>query len=479
MQTPITSRQFEAAVHYIKGHKELKMERGDVGNADIDRSFWQGDYCHVYSKYGRLVAIIGRSDLMDALSQYNKEQVKKEADMNRRSLDAMNELKAVSPFSIQSSSLNGRGKYQKGHFTLSGVNKLLFNITDISRTEIITEAEAKNFLAKVGWGTAALIGLGTVFSGGLGLLGAGAALLATGNNKRISFLATLSSGEQYIITTSDKVYLEIKSFLLSPKPTALTPTPEALSREEDLSGCGSLLLLVLVPIALVSGGIYMLGLSANFFNFARFSFMSESDKILHCSRLKPSSSEFNAMNCKLYNKRQKYSEKGQKACIRWLTLLSGYQAEPAQTYELKGESIYRLWFVKDKVIGAKKADFSLAECRRDLADPLPLLQWREIASKGSPTPLSDWTVTDDRIYYDHPIDGCIGLSIAQCREHAASAKTKTQSPPRPTASSNEYLLEQRAVDEIKSFENWSGNGPAPQVIPAMEKHWRCQKYGDC
>ena len=57
---------------------------------------------------------------------------------------------------------------------------------------------------------------------------------------------------------------------------------------------------------------------------------------------------------------------------------------------------------------------------------------------------------------------------------APSAKTY-----RRRADSDEYILEQRAINEIKNFKNWSGNGAAPQVIPALEALWRCQKYGDC
>lgn len=40
-------------------------------------------------------------------------------------------------------------------------------------------------------------------------------------------------------------------------------------------------------------------------------------------------------------------------------------------------------------------------------------------------------------------------------------------------------LERQARDEIERFGRWSGEGPAPQPIKAMEKLWRCNKYGDC
>jgi hypothetical protein len=40
-------------------------------------------------------------------------------------------------------------------------------------------------------------------------------------------------------------------------------------------------------------------------------------------------------------------------------------------------------------------------------------------------------------------------------------------------------LEQRARDEIERFDQWSGVGPAPQPIKAMEDLWRCNKFGDC
>ena len=50
---------------------------------------------------------------------------------------------------------------------------------------------------------------------------------------------------------------------------------------------------------------------------------------------------------------------------------------------------------------------------------------------------------------------------------------------RPPVLSRESNLEARAVDEIQRFDKWSGDGPAPQPIRAMEDMWRCNKYGDC
>jgi hypothetical protein len=122
--------------------------------------------------------------------------------------------KATGPFVLQSSSLSGEGKYLDGHFILKDSGKTVFSIDDIQSIDQMTESEAKNFVAKVGWSTAALIGLGTIFSGGLGLLGAGAALLATGNDKKISCLIRLNSNDQFILTVPERVYLEIKASLL-------------------------------------------------------------------------------------------------------------------------------------------------------------------------------------------------------------------------------------------------------------------------
>jgi hypothetical protein len=63
---------------------------------------------------------------------------------------------------------------------------------------------------------------------------------------------------------------------------------------------------------------------------------------------------------------------------------------------------------------------------------------------------------------------------------ASRASTDTmQTRERPPVLSRESNLERRAVDEIERFEKWSGEGPAPQPIRAMEDMWRCNKFGDC
>lgn len=212
-QLPVTA--FDAAVEFIKNSNELKSGPGDINKADIRKSYWQGDYCHIKDCYDRHVAAVRKADLRDGLrSAFNREQVLKGAAINTQSRQILSHPKAAAPFSIQSSTVNGEGSYQTGQFILAGNPKPLFTLNDIIKVEIITQAEDKNFAAKLGWSTAAFIGLGTIFSGGLGLLGAGAALLATGNNKHVSFLATLISGKQFILSTSDKIYLEIKASLL-------------------------------------------------------------------------------------------------------------------------------------------------------------------------------------------------------------------------------------------------------------------------
>jgi len=192
----------------MQNQSSLPKETGDVKDADIARSHWMGENCHIRTNSGIIVAVIDRWALRSIA--ISRQEVGNATSSKKLNIS----LIATGPFSIQSSSLNGQGKYQQGRFVLVGTTDPIFTANDIIQAEIITESEAKNFVTKVGWGTAALIGLGTIFSGGLGLLGAGAAVLATGNNKRISFLATLSSGKQCIISTSDKIFLEIKATLL-------------------------------------------------------------------------------------------------------------------------------------------------------------------------------------------------------------------------------------------------------------------------
>lgn len=63
-------------------------------------------------------------------------------------------------------------------------------------------------------------------------------------------------------------------------------------------------------------------------------------------------------------------------------------------------------------------------------------------------------------------------------ENNASIDT-IQTRDRPPVLSGESNLERRAADEIRRFDQWSGEGPAPQPIRAMEDMWRCNKYGDC
>lgn len=67
---------------------------------------------------------------------------------------------------------------------------------------------------------------------------------------------------------------------------------------------------------------------------------------------------------------------------------------------------------------------------------------------------------------DSPIKSSTSIDTMQTRE-------------RPPVLSRESNLEARAVDEIQRFDKWSGDGPAPQPIRAMEDVWRCNKYGDC
>ena len=223
MQKPLRANQFEAAFRWIQENKLDGTKVGRLKNAEISRSYWIEDSCYIRTNTGSLISVIERNVLNAAMDEYRKEkQIQDKLIESARSpviiaaqpSKSTNTLTANGPFVVQSASLNGKGKYQNGQFMLSESTMPLFGISEIVNVETISETEAKNFIAKVGWGTAAFIGLGTIFSGGLGLLGAGAALLATGNNKRLSFLVTLRSGGQYIISASDKIYLEIKASLL-------------------------------------------------------------------------------------------------------------------------------------------------------------------------------------------------------------------------------------------------------------------------
>jgi hypothetical protein len=88
---------------------------------------------------------------------------------------------------------------------------------------------------------------------------------------------------------------------------------------------------------------------------------------------------------------------------------------------------------------------------------------------------------------------CIGWLIfllARCMSPSATTDSPEYISPstptevlgereRPPVLSTEADLEKRARDEINKFENWSGQGAAPQPIRAMEDLWRCRKYGDC
>lgn len=89
-----------------------------------------------------------------------------------------------------------------------------FTLDEVQSIEIQSEQDVKNFARKVGWGTAAFIGLGTVFSGGMAILGAGAALLAAGNTKTLTCLISLKDGKQHLITCQDNIFTEIYSSLL-------------------------------------------------------------------------------------------------------------------------------------------------------------------------------------------------------------------------------------------------------------------------
>lgn len=224
MQKPLHEDQFEAAFRWIQNNKLDGTKVGKLKNAEISRSYWIENSCYIRTNTGSLVAVVERSDvekyreiiaINERIWDYRtRELVNNEVLNAAQPPKSTNTLTANGPFVVQSASLNGKGKYQNGLFILSESTMPLFGISEIINVESISETEAKNFIAKVGWGTAAFIGLGTIFSGGLGLLGAGAALIATGNNKRLSFLVTLRSGSQYIISASDKIYLEIKASLL-------------------------------------------------------------------------------------------------------------------------------------------------------------------------------------------------------------------------------------------------------------------------
>lgn len=145
----------------------------------------------------------------------NKEEVALYlATVEKSQQDAKQLKKSTRPVVITSSNGSINGLFVEGSFFNEGSTSPIFSVYEISSLELITEKETKSFVKKVGWGTAAFVGLGTVFSGGLGLLGAGAALLAAGNSKQVTFLVILNQGGKFIITSSDETFIRVKTMLL-------------------------------------------------------------------------------------------------------------------------------------------------------------------------------------------------------------------------------------------------------------------------
>jgi hypothetical protein len=118
------------------------------------------------------------------------------------------------PVLINSGRGQAKGIFLEGCFFEDNDDNPIFTVHDLMSAEVIAEQDAKSFVKKVGWGTAAYIGLGTMFSGGLGVLGAGAALLTAGNSKQVVFLVTLKQGEQFIVKSSDEAYIKIKTMMV-------------------------------------------------------------------------------------------------------------------------------------------------------------------------------------------------------------------------------------------------------------------------
>lgn len=80
----------------------------------------------------------------------------------------------------------------------------------------------------------------------------------------------------------------------------------------------------------------------------------------------------------------------------------------------------------------------------------------------------------DQIRAEQPLSKSVKVP-----ERSSESVNTGQTRVRPPVLSRETDLESRAVDEIQRFDKWSGEGPAPQPIRAMEDMWRCNKYGDC
>lgn len=201
---------FDLALYAIQNFDGIRFESGNPFKADATKSHSvTNGYLLIKDSDDKIIAQLHQNDLDKArVSRKNAGYMSRSEKLERI------QPQAVGPFSLSSPSFNGNGEYKQGAFYLENCSKPLFSLNDISNIEIISESQAKDFLAKVGWGTAALIGIGTVFSGGLALLGAGAAVLSAGNKTRVTFLATLSSNEQCIISCFNNVFTEIKASLL-------------------------------------------------------------------------------------------------------------------------------------------------------------------------------------------------------------------------------------------------------------------------
>jgi hypothetical protein len=180
-----------------------------------------------------------------------------------------------------------------------------------------------------------------------------------------------------------------------------------------------------------------------------------------------------ALGCSSIRGEIEFVKNGQNACVKHLTSLANYRAEPNQKYEINGNTIFRVWFVKEK----SNPVFSLAECRRDSSSNASVLQYREVLAKGkgSPTPVTDWSVGDQRIFYDNSDPKCIGLTIAQCEKIERVVQSSTRFDPCEVAKAR---LDQTQRD----FDRWGTENaaayaagvsraqlpPAPRVVDAMQ-----------
>jgi hypothetical protein len=259
------------------------------------------------------------------------------------------------------------------------------------------------------------------------------------------------------------------------------------------SGCANIFFILIGLSVVYYGGMLLIAVLFYTYEAVTSPFVSIEGRKAKCIEAKDREMSRSIFGCAALEASIDYDLKGEAACIKYFSRATGFKAKPAQKYSIGANTINQIWTYS----GNNKPIPSLIECRRDSSNrgslaTVPnnsnLLQWRKISYEGDKliheTP---WSVGRARIFYSHSEFDCIGKSIPQCdktitlKENSATPRMIPDSPSRerPPVLSQERDLEKRAHDEIDRFDNWSGNGPAPQPIRAMEDAWRCNKYGDC